>query len=856
MATEPDSTLHTHLKQIAEQVGASLPDLHQMAHEAARKLLAGQGIADDPDTFYWHRFQDAQSSNRSYTGWMHSGVPVESMTFTELLIRRFRVGDQDAADNLSLIGGFYRAAADAGQFDERNEIRLLPQVVLPLLWQLDFASTYQAALGHFWRAHAESVRTLSRISCLAAGVAANRAGQLSRQQLQGLFDGLGVVQPMALSLADLQGAHAAQHGVTVSAVCIGGHELVSALLFTDAQALCLLYLGGREQPVEVFAEMSALHAWLQRQLGSAATCRALVNHCAVVEPQAAIERERAFLHLGGLPSASFASRVELRSVGADAAAWLRDQVRLQLHAQAELLLRSNADLRKQLWIGYLSAGLRIFAPMAPMAWPLALLAVLGGIANLGLNIDRAVTAPSTVERRAALLGAMLGGIELLLNLALLIPAALPLFVRLEPYAASPVIAPEAPALANTQGVFALESGQYIRLDGVIYRVRYEVALKSWLIVDPERPFAFYGNYPVRLNAELEWEHVAAPCLRGGGACLSTPRTSPMVDETFATTLEIYEVPPQAREATRELLGAAYRRMLSGDFYDPDSALNPVWDSLQRLRAGLVEEAELFFEELPGIPQRSNLYAPDPQMPAERSLLQLLEESRGVVIGETHQSIASKRFLIENMRTLARNGVDTLYLEHVMSDLHQLDLDLFSRTGKLTNSLESYLRELDEGHMTDPSGQFTFTHLVKAAGQSRIRVRALDCAASYRLDGLDVIGAPVRQRVFSYYASRVIGARQSRPGLRRWVALVGNTHVCTYKGVPGLAQLSDVTGIRIVDAGAGQATQMTLDPGEYFQPSMSRPDGVVRADWRLALQTRKRPYAYLDPSLAPAGVRRP
>jgi hypothetical protein len=232
----------------------------------------------------------------------------------------------------------------------------------------------------------------------------------------------------------------------------------------------------------------------------------------------------------------------------------------------------------------------------------------------------------------------------------------------------------------------------------------------------------------------------------------------------------------------------------------------------------------------------------------------------VVIGESHMATASKRFLIENMRGMARSGVDTLYMEHLMSDLHQVWLENIPRSGNLPTRLQDYLRALDQGHGMDIASDYTFTRLVQAARREGIEVRALDCAASYRLDGMDVafeqVGGTLRQQVFSYYATRVFNARRGVPGAGKWVALVGNTHASTYKGIPGLAQLEDVMSIRVVDAGAGQETGMTLDLGEFFMPSLGRPDGVVKADWRLAIKVREEPYEFLDPSLAPPGVFRP
>nr|NLU59185.1 hypothetical protein [Pseudomonas sp. BIGb0427] len=201
---------------------------------------------------------------------------------------------------------------------------------------------------------------------------------------------------------------------------------------------------------------------------------------------------------------------------------------------------------------------------------------------------------------------------------------------------------------------------------------------------------------------------------------------------------------------------------------------------------------------------------------------------------------------------------TLYLEHLMTDLHQADLDLFHRSGRMTTQLRRYLDRLDLGHRTDSAGRYSFLELVRKARANRIRVQALDCVASYHLEGLDLEqpGNPLRQKVMNYYANRVIGATQGKADAGKWVALVGNTHSNLYKRVPGLAELQGVPGLRLVDAGPGQASGITLDAGEYYLPSMGRPDGIVQGDLRLALQTQDQPVAFRDAITAPPGVIRP
>ena len=864
MTDAPSNTqLGEVLAGLAGQITHRLPNLHQMAVDAATQLLTSMGIDAHPDAFYWHRFDNAQSSHRSFSGYAHMGPPSESMTFTELVMRRFRASDQDNADLLHVMGGFYTGDAKTLWFDERNEVRLQPDKVLTALWHIDFAAVYHQALATFWADNEQGVQSLIRINCLRAAVDACQAGHMTRQQVQSVFDGLGCEYAMAPTLAGLTGTHPAAQGVTVCALQIAGHVFPSVLCFNTVAGERLLYLAGRDVAFQVFADTKAIQAWLYQQVQAQTSRERLLDHGRLIEAAAAVARARSFALLAQKPLSLFAAKVTWPAVSTDAAHWLQVQAREQMLAEANLQLHSNSELRKQLWIGYLGAGVHLFGAAAMVSWPIALIVVVASAGKFALNVERAVNASEATDRRAALYASIVSGIELLLNMTLLIPQRAPQTAELQSLQAHPQMSALTPLLPSTEGLLTVEGEQMIRLRGDLYRVRYDSHLGYWMIVDPQRPFAFTGNYPVRFNSQLQWELVPGGCLRGGGGCMSVSgevelEPPPVSYVQFERLASRYEVPLVARAATRELLSDQFRKMLSGDYFDPYTPLNPVLDSLNKLRVQLIEDANAFIAQWRS-PGRSPLRAPDPSLPPYVAVRRLLDESRGLVIGESHQSIASKQFLIEHMPALARDGVDTLYMEHLMTDLHQAELDQVASDGRLPSQLQDYLRDQDLGHRTDPTRRYNYTTLVQAARREGIQVRALDCAASYRLDGMEDlynVGGALRHRVFSYHASRVIAARGVLPGSGKWIALVGDTHASTYKGIPGLAQLHDVTALRIVDAGAGQQTNITLDPGEYYLPSMGHPDGVVKADWRLALTVREAPFTYLDPSLAPLGVIRP
>ncbi|WP_448650409.1 membrane-targeted effector domain-containing toxin [Pseudomonas fluorescens] len=216
---------------------------------------------------------------------------------------------------------------------------------------------------------------------------------------------------------------------------------------------------------------------------------------------------------------------------------------------------------------------------------------------------------------------------------------------------------------------------------------------------------------------------------------------------------------------------------------------------------------------------------------EAFIKQLYKQKLGLVIGESHKQVSSKQFLIKYMKLLKKQGVKTLYLEHLLTDLHQAELEAFYKTAKMPKNLEDYLKEQNRGHMPGYSGDYTYIHVIKAANKAGIRVRALDCTASYHVKGLRTENG--RYALFSYFANEVIKADQAALGPHRWVALMGNGHVDMALGVPGIAQLQDAVSLAVKDVAPSQARTLHRGGWEIVDGGMQGPGHVaVRSDFRI------------------------
>ncbi|WP_294738602.1 membrane-targeted effector domain-containing toxin [uncultured Pseudomonas sp.] len=208
--------------------------------------------------------------------------------------------------------------------------------------------------------------------------------------------------------------------------------------------------------------------------------------------------------------------------------------------------------------------------------------------------------------------------------------------------------------------------------------------------------------------------------------------------------------------------------------------------------------------------------------------QVLESADGLVVGEAHGSTSSKAFLGEHMEHVTgQRNVKTLYLEQLTTELHQADLDIAYSTGILTDELRAYLRALDIGHRVPPASPHTFSNLVQAAIKYKVRIRALDCIASLRVDGMRAD----RTSMFSYFATQVIKADQLRAGPHKWLALVGETHLNTYHGVPGIADLNKGISLLLTDVPPGSGKGFALEPASVAALPPEQQWPLVRYDFR-------------------------
>ena len=534
------------LAQLADGLLAAYPDPYVLANNHAQRILKQHtGKHLDPRFVWWHQFDTASSSSRTFTGWQHTGQPLSSVSLLELIIHRFDAHFQEAPDDLDLYGGFYTQGPRAGRFDERNEVPLLGSVVQAELWELDFAVLYRHQVERFLAEHGDDFRVLAKVTLLGAGRQALLDGSITATDLARLrmLVIAGLAPGQMPNLAQLR----EQSTSTVFTIkrCVlaeGARDCFYSLQASDGRVL--LWLPWATHGLRAFADELAMAGWLRMHLRDDVVFAAYLDAALdnPRDPEARRQVRATLQDIAGCRSAEAALavvRFKQLALADSLFARMALQAGAEMTRSAESML-SNADLRKAMVSGYLSVFLNLFAGFTPLGWPVGFTVLGATLGKVALDVDAAARAQDTQARQAALRQAMLESLFGALYLAdfgfqssfALLTFQAPLH---EVHASldhwRPVEAPGRllPEL-NVNEVVLMETitegpmravqvrpdgSCWIVMDGLTYRVRYSHEQSTWLIVPPDNPFAFAPLRPVRLDANGEWALLEPPRLAGG-----------------------------------------------------------------------------------------------------------------------------------------------------------------------------------------------------------------------------------------------------------------------------------------------------------------------------------------------------
>jgi hypothetical protein len=406
------------------------PDLESDAFAAAESLLAQVGGLDhDPYEVYWHGFDSANSSPRTYTGWEHHGKPVQSMTLVELVMRRFNLDQQRNPDLLAQMGGFYTADAHALHYNEHNEVRLDPRKVLDHFWKVDFANQYLSRLRGFWINQENAYRTISKLSLLCSALLQCQRGKMTVEDFLEVYAAVANDASSPFSPEKLYGDIVSSSTTVVRALDVAGMVSHSVLRFCTTQGRQIVYCAMQHPSFVTVQNAEELYQWVQGHLATADGRQRFGVQFVRAEHNKQAEwatLQGHLSHIAKTPWAVGTSRLNVLNKQLDGYAFnfLTDSLKADMEQDAKYLLMSNSRLEKGLWIGYLESFLKLYGSLSLIGWPVAALSIAAGLLEVGLYADKAINALDEKERTEAIRGAIIQALNVVLSLPLLSDASL------------------------------------------------------------------------------------------------------------------------------------------------------------------------------------------------------------------------------------------------------------------------------------------------------------------------------------------------------------------------------------------------------------------------------------------------
>jgi hypothetical protein len=277
------------------------------------------------------------------------------------------------------------------------------------------------------------------------------------------------------------------------------------------------------------------------------------------------------------------------------------------------------------------------------------------------------------------------------------------------------------------------------------------------------------------------------------------------------SVQSYEVPP----ADRMVIGNLANTWRGLDENNPGLSHNMEEQAARHrfftLRTRLLDDARRSLAVRSEPPTRPDILPIATNSTIIPALASFYDRSDGVVIGEEPGDSSGKKLIIESLENLHARGVHTLYLEHLLSDAHQMLLDAYDAAPpgqEMPAALRGYLQWLEHRHSPQAT---SIINLIEAAKRLGVRVIALDCYASHFPASHNHLD---RHTVLNYHADLVIRHTQSRPNAGKWVALVDHKHGNSIAGLAGLAERTQTIGIRILGEALEHAPlRLRLDSGD-------------------------------------------
>jgi len=230
--------------------------------------------------------------------------------------------------------------------------------------------------------------------------------------------------------------------------------------------------------------------------------------------------------------------------------------------------------------------------------------------------------------------------------------------------------------------------------------------------------------------------------------------------------------------------------LSTSDHGPENLKRYLYDSPKEL----LHATKSYFDEQP-IPAPKD-YSKANISSIKRLVSSLLKDNEGIAIGEAHDDSAPKYVLDVYAKHLVACGVETVFIEGLNYQRHQIWVDTFLKSS--SNDLPAALKErvhTIESHQEEGLPYYRFTDVLLAF--RRAGIKRIVCLETNASEGI-VKNDDYWQRIatMNYQALRII---ENTVPKGKYVVFTGLDHNNGCLGVPSLGQLLQIPSISVLDS---------------------------------------------------------
>ena len=386
-----DRAWQLHFAKDYAKITQSIPDPLLVTSQEVKRALAKHGYHNiEPDAVFYHRFNGAQSSHRTYNGWAHYEHPKQTYTVTQaVMLNAFSRYRDTFPDTINVDTGIYTQDASGEAFDERNEVRLLSSKLWDIAYyDLDIQSSYTQALKNFWAENTTRYTQLMRDSYAFSAYKQYKHGVLNQAQYQ-----------LAISLL----SPTKIRNVDVYRFEFYGYDSTDILLIEDKNGQGgLMYVPGSTQPFFAYSSERQLKKHLFKSLRSPAAKKDMEKHFSLYLRQNGSFYYGVDSAIKGFATGSWSEGymiMKRHPVHGNVFARMTEHMKARLVSDGDTMIKSNQEAQRD-YILSVAYSVMTILPVVDVISPEIGIPLNIGLSasQFGLSMDKAISGDTLQER--------------------------------------------------------------------------------------------------------------------------------------------------------------------------------------------------------------------------------------------------------------------------------------------------------------------------------------------------------------------------------------------------------------------------------------------------------------------------